>query len=190
MCMCIGCFTVCRCINCFIACGCIRYVGVSGVSLCAGVSGVHYTQVYQVFHCVQVYQVFHCVQVYQMFHCVQVGLMRGGRMLEEDKPSTLMDRYNMLVNVLQQYAGKRSATIIMLVVVEVLLYVRKNRRFIRDWEPWTATSTFTHLLCSVMLVNVPQQYSGKRSTAIIMLINVLKQYVKKILLQYSGNGLQ
>ena len=96
---------------------------------------LHCVQVHRVFHCVQVHQVFHCVQVYQVFHCVQVGLMRGGRMLEEDKPSTLMDRYNMLVNVLQQYAGKRSATIIMLVVVEVLLYVHRNRRLIRDGSP-------------------------------------------------------
>ena len=34
------------------------------------------------------------------------------------------------------------------VVVEVLLYVHRNRRFIRDGEPRTSTSTFTQLLSS------------------------------------------
>ena len=34
------------------------------------------------------------------------------------------------------------------VIVEVLLYVHRNRRLIRDGEPRTATSTFTHLLSS------------------------------------------
>ena len=33
---------------------------------------------------------------------------------------------------------------------EVLLYARGNRRLIRDGEPRTATSTFTHLLGSVL----------------------------------------
>ena len=33
-------------------------------------------------------------------------------------------------------------------LVEVLLYVHRNRRFIRDREPRTATSTFTQLLSS------------------------------------------
>ena len=33
-------------------------------------------------------------------------------------------------------------------LVEVLLYVRRNRRFIRDGEPRTATTTFTQLLSS------------------------------------------
>ena len=34
-------------------------------------------------------------------------------------------------------------------LVEVLLYVHRNRRLIRDGEPRTATSTFTQLLSSV-----------------------------------------
>ena len=35
-------------------------------------------------------------------------------------------------------------------VVEVLLYVHRDRRLIREWEPRTSTSTFTHLLsCDV-----------------------------------------
>ena len=33
-------------------------------------------------------------------------------------------------------------------LVEVLLYVHRNRRLIRDGEPRTATSTFTQLLSS------------------------------------------
>ena len=33
-------------------------------------------------------------------------------------------------------------------LVEVLLYVHKNRRLIRDGEPRTSTSTFTQLLSS------------------------------------------
>ena len=33
-------------------------------------------------------------------------------------------------------------------LVEVLLYIHKNRRLIRDGEPRTATSTFTQLLSS------------------------------------------
>ena len=33
-------------------------------------------------------------------------------------------------------------------MVEVLLYVHRNRRRIRDGEPRTATSTFTQLLSS------------------------------------------
>ena len=33
-------------------------------------------------------------------------------------------------------------------VVEVLLYVHRNRRFIRDGEPRTSTLTFTQLLSS------------------------------------------
>ena len=32
--------------------------------------------------------------------------------------------------------------------VEVLFYVHRNRRFIKDGEPRTATSTFTQLLSS------------------------------------------
>ena len=39
-------------------------------------------------------------------------------------------------------------TFVVVVVVEVLLYVHRNRRFMRDGEPRTATSTFTHLLSS------------------------------------------
>ena len=35
------------------------------------------------------------------------------------------------------------------VVVEVLVYVHRNRRFIMDGEPRTSTSTFTQLLSSV-----------------------------------------
>ena len=30
----------------------------------------------------------------------------------------------------------------------MFLYVHRNRRFIRDWEPWTSTSSFTQLLSS------------------------------------------
>ena len=37
-------------------------------------------------------------------------------------------------------------------VVEVLLYVLRNRRFIRDGEPRASTSTFTQLLSSGMLL--------------------------------------
>ena len=36
-------------------------------------------------------------------------------------------------------------------LVEVLFYVHKNRRFIRDGEPRTPTSTFTQLLSSVVI---------------------------------------
>ena len=36
-------------------------------------------------------------------------------------------------------------------LVEVLFYVHKNRRFIRDGEPRTSTSTFTQLLSSVVI---------------------------------------
>ena len=56
-------------------------------------------------HCVQVGLTSQCVQVCLITHCVQVGLMRAGRMLEEDKPSALMDRYNMLVTVLQEHTA-------------------------------------------------------------------------------------
>ena len=37
------------------------------------------------------------------------------------------------------------------VVVEALLYIHRNRRFIRDGEPGMSTSTFTQLLNSVLL---------------------------------------
>ena len=36
------------------------------------------------------------------------------------------------------------------VEVEVLLYVHRNRRLIRDGEPRTATSTFTQLLTALV----------------------------------------
>ena len=36
------------------------------------------------------------------------------------------------------------------VELEVLLYVHRNRRFIRDGKPRTATSTFTQLLSSAI----------------------------------------
>ena len=38
-------------------------------------------------------------------------------------------------------------------MVEVLLYVHRNRSFIRDREPRTSTSTFTQLLRSEPLIN-------------------------------------
>ena len=37
-------------------------------------------------------------------------------------------------------------------LVEVLLYVHRNRRLIRDGEPRTATSTLTQLLSSVLIL--------------------------------------
>ena len=36
--------------------------------------------------------------------------------------------------------------------VDVLLYVHRNRRFVRDGEPRTSTSTFTQLLSSVISI--------------------------------------
>ena len=39
--------------------------------------------------------------------------------------------------------------------VEVLLYVHRNRRFIRDGETRTATSTFTQFLSSVAVLSSP-----------------------------------
>ena len=48
-----------------------------------------------------------------------------------------------------QYTGKLAFLFFVVVVVaEVLLYVRRNRRLIRDRETRTATSTFTQLLSS------------------------------------------
>ena len=40
-------------------------------------------------------------------------------------------------------------------LVDVLLYVNRNRRLIRDGEPRTATSTFTQLLGSVLISSTP-----------------------------------
>ena len=40
-------------------------------------------------------------------------------------------------------------------VIKVLLYVHRNRRFIRDGEPKTSTSTFTQLLTSAFLSFLP-----------------------------------
>ena len=46
-------------------------------------------------------------------------------------------------------------------VVEVLLYVHRNRRLIRDGEPRTATSTFTQLLSSAVPNNSYGLFEGK-----------------------------
>ena len=51
-------------------------------------------------------------------------------------------------------------------MVEVLLYIHRNRRFREGWEPRTATSTFTQLLSSAdgwMCVRertIPSQSTG------------------------------
>ena len=48
----------------------------------------------------------------------------------------------------------------MMVVVEVLLYVHKNRRLIRDGSPRTATSTFAPLLSFVVEVLLTSTETG------------------------------
>ena len=49
-------------------------------------------------------------------------------------------------------------------LVEVLLYVRRNRRFIRDGSPGQSTSTFTQLLSSVNDVCVLDVFEGVELT--------------------------
>ena len=58
-----------------------------------------------------------------------------------------------------QTKQKQQSLRVVVAVVEVLLYVHRNHRFIRDGEPRTATSTFTQLLNSDSLHAVVDSFS-------------------------------